>query len=152
MLRNLIAVLLTCLLSLFAQAQQFTSRVDDISGAWILTELFPDETHTHRMSLQVADNKITGHSGASKIEGAIADSVITLKWLNTDGSEQATYTGTAQRGTLRGEGMWQGIKLQWSARRPTARPEGGPRLHPPSSIADSLMLFHLRFESFQVTQ
>jgi acetamidase/formamidase len=102
---------------------------DGLSGAWILTEVFPDETHTHRMNLQVAENKIMGSSGTSKIEGAIADSVITLKWLNTDGSVQATYTGKAQESTLSGDGEWFGVKLQWSARRPTVRPESASRKH-----------------------
>ena len=38
-----------------AFAQAAGAKVDDISGAWILIELFPDETHAHRISLQVAD-------------------------------------------------------------------------------------------------
>jgi len=112
-----------------ALAQAAGAKGADISGAWILIELFPDETHTHRMSLQIADNKITGQSGSSKIEGTIADSVITLKWLTPDGRVDATFTGRAQAGALKGEGDWGGIKLQWSARRPATRPEGGPRTH-----------------------
>ena len=112
-----------------AQSQAAGGKSDDISGAWILIELFPDETHTHRMSLQVADNKISGQSGQSKIEGTIEGSVITLKWLTTDGRVDATYTGKAQDGALKGEGDWGGIKLQWNARRPATRPEGGPRTH-----------------------
>lgn len=112
-----------------ALAQAAGAKGDDISGAWILIELFPDETHAHRMSLQVADNKITGQSGPSKIEGTIEGSVINLKWLTPDGRVDATYTGKAQDGALKGEGDWGGIKLQWSARRPATRPEGGPRTH-----------------------
>src|SRR5262245_43692367 len=129
MLRVLVSVLLTGLLSVSAQAQGGAAKMEDISGAWILIELFHDETHTHRMSLQVTENKITGQSGPSKIEGTIADSVITLRWLTPDGRVDATYTGRAQAGALKGEGDWGGIKLQWSARRPTVRPEGGPRTH-----------------------
>ncbi len=120
MSRNLIAVLLTCLLSAFAQTQNVTSKVDDISGPWILTEVFPDETHTHRMSLQVADNKITGQSGTSKIEGGIADLGITLKWLNTDGSVQATYTGTAQSGALQSSASLLSTTLRISSARRSA--------------------------------
>jgi len=101
----------------------------DISGAWILIELFPDETRAHRMNLQVANNKITGQSGSSKIEGTIEGSAITLKWLTPDGRVDATYTGKAQDGALKGEGDWGGIKLQWNTRRPATRPEGGPRTH-----------------------
>ena len=112
-----------------AHAQASGVKGADISGAWILIELFPDETHTHRMSLQVADNKITGQSGQSKIEGTIEGSAITLKWLTPDGRVDATYTGKAQDGALKGEGDWGGVKLQWSARRPATRPEGGPRTH-----------------------
>ena len=112
-----------------AQSQAPGAKSDDISGAWILIELFPDETHTHRMSLQVADNKITGQSGQSKIEGTIEGSVITLKWLTPDGRVDATYTGKAQDGALKGEGDWGGIKLQWNARRPATRSEGRPRTH-----------------------
>src|SRR5262245_64398845 len=45
-----------------AQSQVAGAKSDAISGAWILIELFPTETHTHRMSLQVADNNIPGQS------------------------------------------------------------------------------------------
>ena len=129
MLRILVSILLISMLSISAQAQGTATKAEDISGQWILTEQFPGDTHTHRMSLQVTDNKITGQSGTTKIEGTIADAVITLKWLTQDGRVDATFTGKAQGGNLKGEGEWIGIKLQWSARRPTARPEGGPRTH-----------------------
>ena len=119
-----------------ALAQAASAKGVDISGAWILTEQFPGETHTHRMSVQVAGGNITGQRlpfsclpGHTKIEGAIADSVITLKWLTSDGRVDATFTGKAQDGILKGEGDWGSIKLQWSARRPATRPEGGPRTH-----------------------
>jgi hypothetical protein len=121
MRRALFSLLISLLwlgsLTAAALAQAAGAKGSDISGAWILIELFPDETHTHRMSLQVADNKITGQSGQSKIEGTIEGSVITLKWLTPDGRVDATYTGKAQDGALKGEGDWGGIKLQWSARR-----------------------------------
>jgi amidase len=125
----LISLLWLGSLTAAALAQAAGAKGSDISGAWILIELFPDETHTHRMSLQVADNKITGQSGQSKIEGTIEGSVITLKWLTPDGRVDATYTGKAQDGALKGEGDWGGIKLQWSARRSVTRPESGPRTH-----------------------
>jgi amidase len=119
-----------------ALAQSSGAKGADISGAWILTEQFPGETHTHRMSLQVAGDKITGQRlpfsclpGPMKFEGAIADSVITMKWLTSDGRVDRTFTGKAQDGILKGEGDWGSIKLQWSARRPATRPEGGPRTH-----------------------
>jgi acetamidase/formamidase len=125
----LISLLWLGSLTAAALAQAAVAKGADISGAWILIELFPDETHTHRMSLQVADNKITGQSGQSKIEGTIEGSVITLKWMTSDGRVDATYTGIQQDGALKGEGDWGGVKLQWSARRPATRPEGGPRTH-----------------------
>src|SRR5262249_48246222 len=112
-----------------AIAQAAGAKDNGVSGAWILIEQFPDETHTHRMSLQVADNKITGQSRQSKIEGTVEGSAITLKWLTPDGRVDATYTGKAQDGALKGDGDWGGVKLQWSARRPATRPEGGPRTH-----------------------
>ena len=132
MSRDLVTVLLTCVISVsvhFSVKGQATPKTDDISGDWILTEQFPDETHTHRLSLKFADAKITGKSGSSKLEGTIVNSKITLKWLNSDGTAQATFTGAAEGGALRGEGEWGGIKLQWSARRPSAKPAGGPRTH-----------------------
>ncbi len=129
MLRNLSAIVLTCLFTVSIHAQAVSANVNDLSGAWILTEQFPDETHTHRMSLQVVDNKITGQSGGSKIEGNVSNSMVTLKWLTNDGRLDATFTGTAQNGLLKGEGDWGGIKLQWSARRPTVRPAGTPNTH-----------------------
>jgi amidase len=129
MLRLLFAALLISLLSEPCLAQVAASKSNDISGAWILTVQLPGETQTQRLSLQVADNKITGNSGRFKIEGTIADSVITLKWLTTDGRVEATGTGSVQDGLLKGDGDVGGIKIQWSARRPAVRPEGGPRTH-----------------------
>ncbi len=129
MLRILISVLLIASLAASVQAQGAVTKSDDISGAWILIEQFPDETHAHRMSLEVSGDKVTGKSGSTKIEGAIANSVITMKWLAPDGRVEATYTGKAQDGVLKGEGDWGGIKLTWNARRPAARPSGGPRTH-----------------------
>jgi amidase len=129
MLRILGTALLTSLLSVPSLAQAASAKSNDISGVWILIEQFRDENRAHRISLQVAGNKITGNSGSSKIEGTIADSVITMKWLTTDGRVEATYTGRAQDGSLKGEGEWNQVKLRWSARRPAIRPEGGPRTH-----------------------
>lgn len=128
MLRVLLSVLFIGLAQ-SAQAQATAAKSDNISGDWILIEQFPGETHAHRMKLEVNDNKLTGQSGSSKIEGAIADGVITMKWLTQDGRVDATFTGKAQDGIIKGEGDWGGIKLQWSARRPATRPAGGPRTH-----------------------
>jgi hypothetical protein len=105
MLRLLFAALLISLLSEPSLAQVAASKSNDISGAWILTVQFPGETQTQRLSLQVADNKITGNSGRFKIEGTIADSLITLKWLTTDGRVEATGTGSVQDGLLKGDGF-----------------------------------------------
>jgi amidase len=129
MLRTLFSLLLTGLLSVPSLAQAAAAKRDDVSGEWILSMRFPDDTQTQRMSLQVADNKITGNSGRFKIEGTIADSVITLKWLAPNGSVEVTGTGTVQDGSLKGDGDVGGIKLQWRARRPAVRPEDGPRTH-----------------------
>jgi amidase len=128
MFRILFFVLLTGLLSGLS-CMRAPANGHDISGAWILIEKFRDETRAHRMSLQVMDNKITGRSGSSIIEGSIAGSVVTLKWLTRIGRVEATYKGKAQDGSLAGEGDWNGVKLQWSARRPAVRPEGGLRTH-----------------------
>jgi acetamidase/formamidase len=128
----MLCILLSALLIGFAQsaqAQATAAKSDGVSGDWILIEQFPGETHAHRMKLEVNDNKIAGQSGSSKIEGAIAGGVITMKWLTPDGRVDATFNGRAQDGMLKGEGDWGGIKLQWSARRPATRPEGGLRTH-----------------------
>jgi amidase len=111
------------------QGQQ--SKVADISGAWVLIERFPDETHAHRMNLEVTGSKITGSSGSTKIDGEIAETgAITMKWLSQDGQRvDATYTGKSQDGVLSGDGVWGGIKLQWTARRPATRPAGAPLTH-----------------------
>jgi amidase len=129
MLRILFSILLTGLLSMPSLAQTAAAKRDDISGAWISTVQISGETQTQRMSLQVTDNKITGNSGRFKIEGTIADSVITLKLLTPDGRVEAAITGSVQDGSLKGDGEAGGIKLRWSARRPPVRPEGGPRTH-----------------------
>jgi len=101
----------------------------NLSGAWILIEQFPGETHTHRMTLEVNGDKVTGQSGPTKIDGALVNGVITLKWLTPDGRVEATYTGKFQEGVLKGDGDWGGIKLQWNARRPATRPEREPKTH-----------------------
>jgi amidase len=129
MLRILFSLLLACLLSVPSLAQAAAVKRDDISGAWILIARFHDEIRTHRMNLQVADDKITGESGPFKIEGTIDNSVITLRWLAPNGRVEVTCTGRAQDGSLKGDGDWGGIKLNWSARRPAVRPAGGPRTH-----------------------
>ena len=129
-MRILLTTLLLALLTMLAQAQGGAASNEAIAGDWILTEQFPDETHTHRMSLEVSGNKITGRSGASKIEGEIIAGGITLKWLTPDGQRvDATFTGKAEGGAMKGDGDWGGIKLQWSARRPAVRPASGPRTH-----------------------
>jgi amidase len=128
-IRNLASLLLTGLLSAVSSAQEAPAKSYDISGTWILVEQFRDETRAHRMSLQVTGKKITGNSGSSKIEGELTGSVITMKWLTADGRVEATYRGRAQDGSLKGEGDWNAVKLNWSARRPASRPEGGPRTH-----------------------
>ncbi|MEK6321099.1 MAG: acetamidase/formamidase family protein [Acidobacteriota bacterium] len=116
------------LLTTFDQGQE--TKIGDISGAWILIEQFRDETHAHRMSLEVAGNKVTGRSGTTRIDGEIADNGITMKWLSADGLRvDATYTGKLQEGVLIGDGFWGGIKLQWTARRPATRPAGAPLTH-----------------------
>lgn len=101
---------------------------NNLSGAWILTEQFPNDLHTHRMTLEVNGEKLTGQSGPDKIEGTVRNGVITMKWLSPDGSLPSTFTGKVQDGTLKGEGEWLGVKLQWSARRPAAKP-AAPRTH-----------------------
>lgn len=128
MLRISVAVLLLLSLNTPVLGQGRPAKDADIAGKWILIEQFKDETHAHRMSLEVAGNKITGLSGPSKIEGDITESVFTLKWLTADGRVDATYTGKAQDGLLKGEGDWGGVKLQWSAHRPPVR-GGAPRTH-----------------------
>ena len=123
-----VMLLLSLITPVFSQGSP--AKHGDIAGAWILIEQFKDETHAHRMSLEVAGNKITGRSGSSKIEGDITESVITLKWLTPDGGRvDATYTGKSQGGLLKGEGIWGDAKLQWSAHRPPVRPGGAPRTH-----------------------
>lgn len=124
----LVALLLLSMISVaFGQAGSVKSV--EIAGNWILIEQFKDETHAHRMSLELAGNKITGHSGASRIEGEIIDSVISLKWLTQDGRVDATFKGRIQDKQLKGDGEWGGLKLQWSAHRPPARPGDAPRTH-----------------------
>src|SRR5688572_2786756 len=117
------------LLTSFNQGEQTKAR--DISGAWILIEQFPDERHAHRMNLEVTGNKITGRSGPNRIDGEIAQNdVISMKWFSPDGQRvDATYTGKSQAGVLSGDGVWGGIKLQWTARRPATRPAGASNTH-----------------------
>ena len=129
MLRIYIVALLLLSMITVAFGQAGSANSAEIAGNWILIEQFKDETHAHRMTLELSGNKITGHSGASKIEGELTDSLITLKWLTQDGRVDATFTGKAQDGHLKGDGDWGGLKLQWSAHRPPVRPAGAPRTH-----------------------
>src|SRR5262249_61988157 len=93
MMRILFSILLFGLLSPPTLAQATASKTDDISGNWIFSVQFPEETETHRTSLQVADNKFTSNLGIRKIEVSISDSVITIKYLNHNGEWIATGTG-----------------------------------------------------------
>ena len=113
------------------QSQATSPGKLDVSGAWLLREQISDEVQVRRMNLQVGrfSNRITGQVGASKIEGSISDSGITLKTLTSSGKVLATYTGEAVSGALKGNGDWGTMKMQWSARRPAARPEGSSRTH-----------------------
>lgn len=122
-------LIVASLLTTFNQTQQ--TKIGDLSGAWILIERFPDETHAHRMKLEVTGNKITGRSGSSRIDGEIAETGgITMKWLSPDGQRvDANYAGKLQDGALSGDGDWGGIKLQWTARRPAMRPAGAALTH-----------------------
>jgi amidase len=129
---RLILILLVIALTGNVHAQGTTAKQDNLSGDWILTEFFPGDKHTHRMSLEASGNKVTGLSGGSKIDGSIENGLITLKWLRPDGSVDATYTGKLQGAELKGDGDWGGLKLQWSARRPVEKPEiakGTPQTH-----------------------
>ncbi len=124
----LVSSLLFVSLTTAALAQAAAPKSDDISGAWILTEQYPDESRVRRLNLQVTGDKISGQSGPLKIEGTIANATVTLKALAPDGREVATYTGKLQDGVLKGERDSGGIKAQWSLRPPASR-AGSPRTH-----------------------
>ena len=129
MIRILFSILLIGLFSPPSLAQATASKTDEISGSWVFSVQFPEDTETYRTSLQVADNKFTGSFGNRGIEGSISDSDITIKYLNPNGAVIATGAGKLQEGILKGEGDLGGIKFKWSARRPAVSPEGGPRAH-----------------------
>ncbi|MBS1812971.1 MAG: acetamidase/formamidase family protein [Acidobacteria bacterium] len=112
------------LIFLLASAQAQTN----LSGAWILTEQFPNDTHTHRMTLEFNGEKLTGQSGVDKIEGTLINGAITMKWISPNGQSESIFTGKVQDGIFKGEGDWGGIKLQWSARRPATKP-AAPQTH-----------------------
>ena len=58
-------VLLFALSCLLTQGTTITGQ--ELSGDWILTEQFPDETQTHRMNLAVTGDKITGTSAGVQV-------------------------------------------------------------------------------------
>jgi acetamidase/formamidase len=123
--------LLLLLSTLFACAQtQSTAGRDDLSGEWILTELVSDETQTRRMRLQMnRSGGITGQSGPYTIEGALKGADVTLRWLTGSGRLLSTYTGRLLDGTFKGDAVVNGLKVQWSSRRPAVRAGSGPRTH-----------------------
>src|SRR5262245_42693007 len=82
MMRILFSILLIGLLSPPTLAQATASKIDEISGNWIFSVQFSQDTETHSTNLQVADNKFTGSIGPRKIAGSISDSVVTIKILN----------------------------------------------------------------------
>jgi hypothetical protein len=129
MIRILFSILLIGLFSPPSLAQATASKIDGISGSWVFSVQFPEDTQTHRTILQVADNKFTGAFGILKLEGSISDSDITIKFLNPNGAVIATGAGKLQEGVFKGEGDLGAIKFKWSARRTAVRPEGGPRTH-----------------------
>lgn len=130
MTRMLSVFLLFSTLFACAQPQGTGARRDELSGEWIFTERVSDEALTRRMTLQLnRSGDITGQSATYRVEGKLNGSDITLKWLTGSGRHLSTYTGTLQDGTLNGATDVGGLKVQWSARRPAARPPGGPRTH-----------------------
>jgi acetamidase/formamidase len=115
------------ILALLMVPSVYGQQKGDISGDWILNETFPDERHAHRMTLEVSGNRVTGHSGMSKIEGTVEGRQVKLNWMAFDGkSVEATYAGTLDGDMLKGDGEWQKLKLEWSAHRP-AKPSA-PRV------------------------
>jgi acetamidase/formamidase len=130
MTRMLPLFLLFSTLCACAQSPGAGARSDELSGEWILTERASDEALTRRMSLQLnRSGGITGQSANFRVEGRLNGSDVTLNWLTGSGRHLSTYTGTLQNGTLTGDADAGGLKVQWSARRPAARPQGGPRIH-----------------------
>ena len=120
-------LLLLSLSLLLVQGTTNTGR--ELSGAWILTEQFPDETHTHRMNLEVTGDKVTGTSTGLKLDGSISGSEFTLNWLGGNGQPIGSiFKGRVRDGLLQGDGEWMGVKLKWSARRPLPRPQA-PKTH-----------------------
>jgi acetamidase/formamidase len=116
--------------TLVACAQGTGARSDELSGEWILTERVSGEALTRRMRLQLnRSGGITGDSATYKVEGKLNGADITLKWLTGSGRLLSSYTGKLQNGTLTGEADVGGLKVQWSARRPAARPPGALRTH-----------------------
>src|SRR5262245_9616103 len=105
MARTLIRLLFLSLL-INAGGNSVALNSADIAGDWILTEQFKDETRIHRVTLEVAGNKITGQSGPLKITGEIDGSTITFKRLNNDGTTQTSYTGKVEVDKLTGDGVF----------------------------------------------
>lgn len=78
----------------------FALAQSNLSGAWILTEQFPNDLHTHRMTLEVNGEKLTGQSGPDKIEGTVRNGVITMKWLLPDGGPNMDYNQLGEGTTI----------------------------------------------------
>src|SRR6185295_9463300 len=111
MLRLFFVALLALSVNAAQQDRRATGSENDISGQWILVEKFRDETHVHRISLEVTGNKIAGKAGTSKLEGNIENSVLTFTWLLHAGQGvEASYSGRFQNGVLAGDGSQGEIK------------------------------------------
>ena len=129
MMHILFSILLIGLFSPPALAQALiASKTDVISGSWIFSVQFPEDTQTHRTILQVADNNLqaTWHSQTRRIYQRFGHhyQVFESQW-----SGDRDRRGQITRRNLQGRGDLGPIKFNGAARRAAVRPEGGPRTH-----------------------
>lgn len=112
-------LLILCSLTSAALAQE---RANDISGNWIARIDYPGDTRALRLTLQLSGNAVTGQSGPQKFEGTYANDLLTLKAIVPAGRVGPVLTGKLENGILKGEGEDNGLKVQWTARRPVPKP------------------------------
>ena len=111
--------LILCSLATAALAQ---APASDISGNWIARIDYPNDSRSLRISFQLNGELVTGQSGPQKFEGTFANGTLSLKAIVSAGRTGPILTAKLENGILKGDGDDNGLKVQWSARRPLPKP------------------------------
>lgn len=101
----------------------------DISGQWELSLVTFGEKTVRRLKLQTAGDRISGQSGAMKVNGHINGDTIDFEIVSSDGKVFGRFAGTLKEDGWEGDGKVAGGPASWTAQRPAVRPPEARHKH-----------------------